>query len=220
MTAIRTDLGRFVKEVEKYECEPVHTGKVLLYGSSFFRVWGNAAEEQLENLGGYGVLNHGFGGATGDELLYYYTRLVRPYCPKALIVRGGINDIINGYSAKQAAELTYRIAEWSQYDFHGIPVVLLQLFESPCCAKWKESGKFCEMQEYNHLLNEYYQNNPQIYTLNISNLMYDGNEHCGSLLGFRDIFQEDGLHLTEEGYRFIAPLFKQQIEALFGNKLL
>ena len=66
-------LDRFESTIQGYEQHPIETGKVLLYGSSFFRNWGfERAAKQWAQYGGLEVVNHGFGGATVDELLYYY----------------------------------------------------------------------------------------------------------------------------------------------------
>jgi len=86
------DLNRYGETVKNCLSKPVRTGKVLLYGSSFFRVWGyeRSLEQLLEASGGeLETVNHGFGGATVDELLYHYPRLVAPYAPKAMVIIDG-----------------------------------------------------------------------------------------------------------------------------------
>ena len=68
------NLNRYEETVRNCLSYPVRTGKVLLYGSSFFRVWGyeRSLEQLLEATGGkLETVNHGFGGATVDELLYH-----------------------------------------------------------------------------------------------------------------------------------------------------
>jgi len=75
------------KPVEELEAKPVEKGKILFYGHSLFTRWSNAYgnRELSEDLrlkdGSLGCVNHGFGGSTSEDLLYYYDRLVRPYAP-------------------------------------------------------------------------------------------------------------------------------------------
>ena len=67
------DLHRYDATINDYLPLPIRKGKVLLYGSSFFRVWGyeRSRDQLLEATDGkLETVNHGFGGATIDELLY------------------------------------------------------------------------------------------------------------------------------------------------------
>ena len=73
---IPVDLHRFASEIEIIENQTLSSGKVMLYGSSFFAKW-RCASVQL-SAQKLQIINHGFGGATIDELLYYYPRLVKP----------------------------------------------------------------------------------------------------------------------------------------------
>ena len=116
---------------------PAEPGKVLLYGSSFFTNWGyDRSRDQLAAASGGAlqVVNHGFGGATVDELLYYYDRMVRPCAPAAAVLRPGLNDLARGLSAEETWFQTQRLLAWLKTDDPAIPVVVLSIFDTKCFA--------------------------------------------------------------------------------------
>ena len=121
------DLHRFDATIQEYLSLPVRTGEVLLYGSSFFRVWGYelSRKQLLEATDGkLETVNHGFGGATVDELLYHYPRLVAPYAPKAMVIRAGYNELNRGQSPEEAVFLLERLLQWAIADFPEIRIMV------------------------------------------------------------------------------------------------
>lgn len=91
----RVKLDRLKKDVSRYDNAPIEEGGIVFYGSSGFTRWGayntnygiRPLEEDIP-----GGINRGFGGATAEELLYYYPRYVRPLKPRALVVSIIHND--------------------------------------------------------------------------------------------------------------------------------
>ena len=130
------DMTQYAGTIETYESYPVETGKILLYGSSFFRNWGyDRAKEQWKRYAGLDVVNHGFGTSSADDLLYYYDRMVRPYKPRALVLATMSNDVSFGYGAKDIMEVEARIIQWAKADFPGIPIYCfseVQPGQKPC----------------------------------------------------------------------------------------
>ena len=196
---------RFREEVREILDRPVVSGKILLYGSSFFTVWGH--ERSVQQMDG-AVVNNGFGGATGEDLLYYYQELVRPYAPKSLILRTGVNDISSGYSAKQAAHFAIRVAEWAAFDFEGIRVGILPSFDCPWLDKNPKKKREAH-KAFNERMAEYAEAHDNVEFLDIRPFFYkDGKKEDG----FLDIFTPDGLHLLDCGYELFAPYFRQMLE--------
>ncbi len=74
------------------------------------------------------VVNHGFGGATADELLYYYPRNGRPYAPKCWFWRGGPN-FYSPDSARKRPLSSPSGFEWAKKDFPEIKIVILAIFD-------------------------------------------------------------------------------------------
>ncbi len=92
------------KYLKNMMASPVVKGKILLYGDSDFTRWqplyGNTSVEELIRMkdGSQAIVNHGFGTSTAEELLYYYPMLVRPWEPRALVLKAFGNDTDVAYS--------------------------------------------------------------------------------------------------------------------------
>ena len=202
------DMTRYAETIEAYEQLPVETGKVLLYGSSFFRNWGyDRAKEQWKRYAGLDVVNHGFGGATVDELLYYYDRMVRPYQPTAVVLRPGHNDLTRGLTPEQAWFLTERLIAWLRTDWPELPIVILQVFDT---KKYHNAQRIAQNAAYNQLMRDFAAANAGVSTVDLDPFFHDEN---GEL---RDIFVEDGLHLTDPGYEEMAAWLTPKVKALLG----
>lgn len=206
------NLTRFEEKIQEYERYPLETGKILLYGSSFFGNWGyERAQRQLAGLGGEtdAVVNHGFGGATADELLYYYPRMVRPYAPKMLVWRGGPNDIFSGLSPEEAFIITQRVFEWAKNDFPEIKIVILAIFDYRSQREEVQPA----FAEYNRLCRRLAQSDSQTEYLDINDFFYENPADIGTFQNFREVFVADGLHLTDAAYAEFAPYFKARLES-------
>lgn len=198
---------RYREEVDALCACPHEPGKVLLYGSSFFTVWGHdRAAQQMDGA----VINNGFGGSTAEDLLYYYQLLVKPFAPKSMILRTGVNDIGCGYTAKQSAHSAFRVAEWAKLDFEGIRIGLLPSFDCPWLKERpKEQQK--EHREFNERLEAYAAANENVEFLDIRPFFYQEGHKAGSMKGFKKIFTPDGLHLIDCGYEQFAPYFRAML---------
>ncbi len=79
-----------VRAIEKrYEADG-RRHEIVFYGASNFRLW-----KKMENdLAGYKVQNHGFGGSTDKNLVRYADRLLYPYAPQIVFFQTGSNDYV------------------------------------------------------------------------------------------------------------------------------
>ena len=210
------DLHRFDATIEEYLLLPVRTGKVLLYGSSFFRVWGYELSQKqlLEATGGkLETVNHGFGGATVDELLYHYPRLVAPYAPKAMVIRAGYNELNRGQSPEEAVFVLERLLQWAIADFPEIRIMVFPVFDTRRASD--------ELQEkinaYNALLKQRIAPMDRVSLLDLNPFFYDDPADIGTRKNFRDVFVEDGLHLQEKAYPEIAAFLGSRILEALGE---
>ena len=196
---MKIDFLRYASSVRPLEEFPRETGKILLYGSSFFAHWGyerSALQLKKATGGDLEVINHGFGGAVVDELLYYYPRLVRPYAPRAVVIRSGYNEINHGQSPRDAVFLLKRLVTWIHTDFPEIPVIILKTFH--CKRDSAEAHE--KMQEYNRILDQVFVNEEQVCVWDITPFFYETPADMGDRSKLRDVFIPDGLHLSDEAY--------------------
>ena len=193
--------------------QPVQTGKTMLYGSSFFTRWGyDRARQQLTEAtnGELDVLNHGFGGATIDQLLYMYPQLVAPYNPKEIVIRSGYNDINEGLTVDQSIFLLDRLITWLQKDFPGIRIYLLPVFD----AKIMDESRHKAFSAYNQRMAELAKETQNVEMFDINEFFYNTPEDIGNLSKLRDVFVNDGLHLTDEAYVEMAKFFGPRLLAV------
>ena len=213
---VKTDLKRFEKTISNYEQYPIEQNKILLYGSSFFAKWGfEQAKADLAGICGEenAVVNHGFGGSTGEEQMYYYDRMVKPYAPKMIILRGCANDISRGYTPDEAVEFSMRMYSYAKADFPSIKFAVLTAFDFKSAVN--RNGMVEGMKYYNSKIAEYAAQSelyPDLYMINNIPELYENPEDAGTYKGFKDIFLDDGLHFAPEIYKTVwAPFFKREI---------
>lgn len=201
------------EKIGEYLTYPVTTGKVMLYGSSFFTRWGyDRAKQQLcDATGGkLDILNHGFGGATIDELLYHYPRLVAPYQPEAVVIRSGYNDIYQNLTPEESFFLLRRLIGWLQTDNPNIRIFLLNVFDT----KSQTEDKHALFLRYNQLMADYAAENENIEIFDINEFFYENPKDIGDRTKLRDVFVEDGLHLTDDAYVEMAQFFGKRLLGL------
>ncbi len=103
-----------------------------------------------------------------------------------------------------------RLIEWAKADFPDIRIILLGIFDAKCFT--------AEMQslagEYNTLCQLLTAKYEGVSYLDINPFFYDCKADLGNLEKLRDIFLEDDLHLTDEGYAQFAPYFAEKMKNL------
>lgn len=213
---IKVDLKRFESAIENYETYPIEKNKILLYGSSFFTRWGfEAAKRDLAGICGEenAVVNHGFGGSTGEEQIYYYHRMVKPYEPKMIVLRGCVNDLAKGYTPEEAVEMSMRLYGYAKTDFPDLKFVVLMAFDYKSAVQ--KPHIVDGMKYYNAAMREYAAQCPDMYIVDITPILYENPANAGTYNGFKDIFLEDGLHFPTEVYSNVwGPFLKTEIEKI------
>lgn len=207
----RVRLTRFEKSVLAYEQQPIEKGRILFYGSSGFTRWGTdwdnrPLEEDIRMADGSpAAVNHGIGGATAEELLYYYPRLVKPWEPRALVVAIVHNDRGFGYSPNEILTNLAKLFEYARTDFPGIR---LYACDGRPTLKFNSEAQLRMQSEFHQLLKEYCNRHEDTtYICHIdSPLWFDDPENIGDYHKVRkDIFVEDEIHFNQKGY----DLYKQ-----------
>ncbi len=89
----------FDKDIALFETRMDLSGAVVFYGSSTITMWGH--ERLAHQMKDIAVINRGFGGSTAEQALYYYSRVIKPLVPRALVWYEGDNDICVGYTPQR-----------------------------------------------------------------------------------------------------------------------
>jgi len=219
----RVPLNRLEKTVQEYEAAPIQTGKILFYGDSTFTRWStkyNNRPVETEILGKDGsqaIINHGFGGSTAEELLFYYSRLVLPWKPRVLVLKAFGNDTAFCYSPSEILYLQSRILDHARIHMPGIRFYLsdvsVRIRNIDDDAAW-HTFELCS-SEYNSLLEDYCRNHKDCtYVCHRNSPLFFANpQDVGDYRKVRrDIFIEDCVHFNQTGYDLYREFYRQILD--------
>ena len=216
----KVELTRFEDEIVEFEKQPVKKGLIMLYGSSNFTRWSekygnvNAEDVLLGKDGRQAVVNHGFGGATSEEMLYYYPRAVRPWAPRALVLSTYGNGMGKGYMPFEKMFIQARIMDYARREFSGIKFFLCNAAPDANSKNAKNQRKVA-IAEYNELCADYCRKHDDAYLVDRHGRpeIYDSPDHIGEYDHIRDeLFIEDKTHFTPEGYELYRQFMLKALE--------
>lgn len=213
------DLKSFEKTICKYEEQPIEKGMILFYGSSGFTRWTSQydrrpLEEDIRMKdGSLAAVNHGFGGGTLEEGLYYYHRMVKPWEPRAIVLRFFPNDVGRGYSPVELVYMLAQLCNWARADMPGVKLYLCDAMPHKryiTNGVWKQLAK-----KFNKLLKEYCDANEDCTYVCQSAWpgFYNDPADAGDYSKIRqDIWIDDEMHFTQEGYDIYRDLFLDALD--------
>lgn len=164
---------------------------ILLIGSSSFTKWTDVASY----FPGKKIINRGFGGSRLIDLNEYTNDLLN-YEPKQIIIYCGDNDFADNdqVTAKEVVSRYKTFYKKIRKKFPNIEVDYISIKFSPSREKlWPQ------MKETNKKIRAFMKKEPNAEFIDITKGMEDTNGHVRS-----DLFVEDRLHMTPEGYRIWA----------------
>ena len=166
----------------------------MLVGSSIFRLWG-AAESQLE---AFRTVNHGFGGARTWELLNYAPDLVHAFHPRNVVVYCGSNDVNAGEPASRILARLRRFTLETEAALPGVRVIHVSINRAP-----EKERLWPVVDEVNEGLRGLCSARPTRVFVDVNPGLLDETGRPRE-----SFFEEDGLHVTAEGYReaFLPPI--------------
>ena len=226
MFGAKEKVNRYDHWLPRFPYDPNEEGLILMYGHSLFTrcgpmsgEWGNPNIEEhvLRKDGSRAIVNHGFGGSNAEDQLFYYSRLVRPWKPRALLLACGGNDLSLPYSAQDIMELQARIIQWAQADFPGIPIYCFNRNPQPSWKRESASnrGKHLRM-EHNAFLEDFCSRTENCHYVALQNqaMFFENPEDIGDWNKVRDdIFVEDG-HLNAKGYGLFMDFVRELLKDL------
>ena len=214
-----SNLQNYEKAILVYEAQPIETGRILFYGSSAFTRWKEKfgvrpLEEDIRMKDGSpAAVNHGFGGGIMEQGLYYYDRMVKPWAPRAIVLRFFPNDIAIGYSPMEIMYLISLFCNRARADLPGVKFYLCDAMPHKKFMDnlaWKKCAK-----QYNQLLDNYCELNEDCTYVSQSTWpgFYENPEDAGDYGKVRtDIWAEDEMHFTQEGYNIYRDLFLNALD--------
>ena len=192
--------NRWEATIRKFEeqdkAAPPSKGGVLFIGSSSIRNWDLKNSFPNEDF-----INRGFGGSEIADSTLFAERIALPYEPRVIVMYAGDNDIAREKTPEQVAA-----------DFHGFvktihesapktKIVFIAI--KPSIARWSLVEK---MREANEIIQQIICNNSNLVFVDIDKPMLgdDGKPR-------KELFAEDGLHLSGTGYELWTSLVKPHV---------
>lgn len=179
-----------IQNFKKLDLEnPPAKNAILLVGSSSFTKWTDVANYFPDKT----IINRGFGGSRLTDLNDYAEDLLNPYQPKQIIIYCGENDFAdnNKLKADVVVERFKTFYKKIRAKFPKIEVDYISIKYSPSREKlWPQ------MKEANKKIADFMKKQPHSAFIDITKVMQDENGNVR-----KDLFVEDMLHMTPEGYR-------------------
>ncbi|MBQ7624880.1 MAG: hypothetical protein IJS65_06380 [Clostridia bacterium] len=214
---------RYSYQIEYFEKEPPKKGMILFYGDSGFAVWKNTPgygpnpdlEEVITRKDGQrAAVNHGFGGSTAEEQLYYYHRAVKPWAPRVLVLQTFANDAASGYTPLEIFFLQNRLIDYARHDFPGINIYICNTLPR-LSMKTQTQTRIVATGEYNELVKDYCVRHEDTRLIDEMNapMFYKDPSHTGEIEYIReDLYIEDRVHLNVEGYKLYEKFIREQLK--------
>ncbi|MBC8104612.1 MAG: GDSL family lipase [Cytophagales bacterium] len=173
---------------------------MLFYGSSSIRLW----ETLGRDLPGLPVVNAGFGGSTLAACTHYFERLVLPVLPRSLVFYAGDNDLGDGQMPDAVlgslAELHHKIAD----RLASVPFGFISV--KPSIQRF---GILDRIHAVNDGARRILATRPQSFYIDVATPMLQN-----SGLPRPELFADDGLHLSYEGYALWAQVLRCHLSRL------
>ncbi len=192
---------RWESAIAKFEesdrAAPIKPGGVLFIGSSSIRMWKTLAED----FPGTPTLNRGFGGSEISDSIHFADRIVFPYKPRQIVMYAGDNDVSKGKSAEEVARDFRTFVKKVRKELPGVRVAFIAI--KPSLKRWNLAP---EMKEANGKIRNYCRWHRGVVYLDIWKPMLgeDGKPRP-------ELFIEDGLHLSREGYELWTSVIRPYV---------
>jgi lysophospholipase L1-like esterase len=209
-SAAPPDPARWAKDMQAFaEQDRIRkppTSAVVFYGSSTMRRWNLA-----ESFPGMETVNRGFGGAHMADLPHFVRQLVVPLRPRVVVMYAGGNDIERGAMPEDLVANFARTVRYIQVAWPETKIVVFGVKATPALAK-----EMAKIRETNQQLRAYAERerprlpntreSGPIVFLDVEKAILDAKGQPR-----KDLFLEDGVHLTPAGYTLYADMLRPHL---------
>jgi lysophospholipase L1-like esterase len=170
----------------------------LFVGSSSIRFWRSLKQDFPDRQ----VINRGFGGSTIAEVNWYFDKTVKPYHPQAIVFYAGENDINAGKTPAAAYADFELFMKLKDHALGATPVWFIS--SKPSKLRLSQIPAQAELNAKVKALADRRDDLAYIDVV-APMLKPDGSP--------KDIFVEDNLHMTPEGYAIWTPIVDAALDA-------
>ena len=197
--------NRWEKAIQAFEQQdaenPPPKGEIVFIGSSSIRMW-----KTSEDFPEFTIINRGFGGSQTADSVEFAGRIAIPYAPRLVVLYAGDNDISSGKSPEQVLEDTKVFFDLVHDALPNTRIAYVSI--KPSLSRWHLVEK---MRAANALIRAHTETDPRLQFVDIDTPMIGGDGRPR-----KELFIQDGLHLSREGYdlwnSIIRPYLREQSE--------
>lgn len=165
---------------------PPPKGEIVFVGSSTIRMWDTA--RAFPDLT---IINRGFGGSELSDAIRYVDRIVTPYQPRLVVVYAGDNDISGGLLSEQLAVDFERFVQRVHARLPQTRILFIGV--KPSLLRWTQVYR---MRAANEIIRAFCERDERLAFLDFDSVMLGWDEKPR-----KELFLEDGLHLSAQGYQ-------------------
>ena len=177
---------------------PPRPGSIVFVGSSSIKMWTTLDRD----FPGVPVLNRGFGGSEAGDVAQFAERIVVPYKPPVVVFYAGDNDLAAGKTPAQVLTAFQSFVATMHRDLPATRIVFVSI--KPSIARWSIVD---QMRAANQLVRDYVRTDNRLSYVDVFTPMLDASGQPR-----RELYIEDGLHMTPAGYAIwrdlIAPAIR------------
>lgn len=187
---------RWEKDIAAFEAAdrtaPPPKGEVVFVGSSTIRLWDLAAA-----FPDIKTINRGFGGSEMQDSTRFVDRIVVPYSPRTVVVYAGDNDIM-GTPSEEIAIQFERFVRAVHARLPQTRIVYIGI--KPSLLRWAQVDR---MRQANAMIRAFCERDDRVAFVDVDHAMLGWDEKPRP-----ELFVQDGLHLTPQGYQILNALVR------------
>ena len=203
------DVLRWEKDIRELEqrdaTEPDPQNAILFTGSSSIRLWDNIVEDMKP----YPVIQRGYGGAKFSDFAVYCKRIIYPHQFRALAIFLA-NDITGGEGDKtpeEVLDLFQYVVKQVRAKYKTEPIFFIQI--TPTNSRWKAWDK---ISTANNRIKNYCNQKEGLHFIETADQFIGSDGTPRS-----ELFIEDQLHLTEDGYKIWSSIIRKKLDETLGH---
>jgi lysophospholipase L1-like esterase len=191
------DPARFEKELNAFAAAdaaaPPPRGEIVFAGSSTVVDWDTA-----KHFPGLRIVKRGLWGSSLSDVTRLVDRLVLQYQPRLVVLYGGDNDIDGGRSSEDVAVQFERFVRTVHAKLPQTRIVFIGIKPSP--QRWMTIDR---MRTTNAMIRAICSRDDRLAFLDVDGVMLGWDERPR-----RDLYADDGLHLSAAGYELWSTLLR------------
>ena len=174
---------------------------MLFVGSSSVQRWSSVSDDLKAP-----VVNRGVWGSGASDWVRFGARVLGEHRPRLLLFYAGDNDLAAGYSPREVLRSFKAFVAIARQRLPHVPIVFISIKPSP--ARWTLAQK---IRSTNKSVQTYEKSERGFEFVDVLTPMLDGTG-----MPKKGLFEEDGLHMTRDGYAIWADLLRPIVDPAKG----